>query len=54
MHGCMTECVVCNHPRADGRIAVEAMLDNFTSQDHSVGYVSVSYLEFLTEHDVEL
>ena len=22
MHGCMTEYVVCNHPRADGRIAV--------------------------------
>ena len=22
MHGCMTECVICNHPRADGRIAV--------------------------------
>ena len=22
MHGCMTEYVFCNHPRADGRIAV--------------------------------
>ena len=22
MHGCMSECVICNHPRADGRIAV--------------------------------
>ena len=22
MHGCMTEYVVCNHPRADGRFAV--------------------------------
>ena len=24
MHGCMSECVICNHPRADGRIAVHA------------------------------
>ena len=22
MHGCMSERVICNHPRADGRIAV--------------------------------
>ena len=22
MHGCMSECVICNHPRADGRIAL--------------------------------
>ena len=34
--------------------SMEAMLDNFTSKDHSVGYVCVSYLKFLTEHDVEL
>ena len=25
MHGCMTEYVVCNHPRADGRIAVSVV-----------------------------
>ena len=25
MHGCMTEYVFCNHPRADGRIAVEVL-----------------------------
>ena len=34
--------------------SMEAMLDNFSSKDRSVGYVCVSYLEVLTEHDVEL
>ena len=28
MHGCMTEYVFCNHPRADGRIAVTLVIED--------------------------
>ena len=39
MHGCMIEYVVCNHPRADGRIAVYAggICTEFLQKDGRIG-----------------
>ena len=38
MHGCMSECIICNHPRADGRIAVVLELDR--EEPYTTGRVS--------------
>ena len=36
MHGCMTEYVVCNYPRADGRIAVDISIKRYSNNGRIV------------------
>ena len=43
MHGCMTEYVVCNHPRADGRIAVYI-------EPAAAGYTGCNRAPFIVTH----
>ena len=47
MHGCMTEYVFCNHPRADGRIAVSVARCVCNTVAWCV-YISVARCVFIT------
>ena len=49
MHGCMTEYVVCNHPRADGRIAVDIAFPIIICSSSTVKVVIMTHKEICTQ-----